>query len=78
MRWAMKGIVKVLKVEERQGINATVKLCYRVFITNGLCYCYQSVKYIFFILHICSYAQPAQSGPIWTRLCSPCIAAIAG
>ena len=27
---------------------------------------------------LCSYAQPAQPAPIRTRLCGPCIAAIAG
>ena len=27
---------------------------------------------------LCSYARPAQPGPIRTRLCGPCIAAIAG
>ena len=26
----------------------------------------------------CSYARPTQPGPIRTRLCGPCIAAIAG
>ena len=30
------------------------------------------------ITSYCSYARPAQPGPIRTRLCGPCIAAIAG
>ena len=30
------------------------------------------------ITSYCSYAQPAKPGPIRTRLCGPCIAAIAG
>ena len=30
------------------------------------------------ITNYCSYARPAQSGPIRTRLCGPCIAAKAG
>ena len=30
------------------------------------------------ITSYCSYARPAQPGPIWTRLCGPCIAVIAG
>ena len=28
--------------------------------------------------HLCSYVRPAQPGPNRTRLCGPCIAAIAG
>ena len=30
------------------------------------------------ITSYCSYARPAQPGPIRTRLCGPCIAVIAG
>ena len=30
------------------------------------------------ITSYCSYAQPVQPGPIWTRLCRQCIAVIAG
>ena len=30
------------------------------------------------ITSFCSYARPAQPGPNWTRLCGPCLAAIAG
>ena len=30
------------------------------------------------ITSYCSYVWPAQPGPIWTRLCRPCIAVIAG
>ena len=30
------------------------------------------------ITSCCSYARPAQPGPIRTRLCGPCIAALAG
>ena len=33
---------------------------------------------IIIITSYCSYARPAQPGPIRTRLCGPCIAAMAG
>ena len=53
------------------------------------CAC-QAILHMFSVLHIhtqkeissqtsfCSYARPAQPGPNRTRLCGPCIAAIAG